>query len=37
MKDWTGNKQTGMYVFKWWTEEDPDQMEIDFEEARVDI
>ena len=28
--------QTGMDVFKWWMEEDPNQMEIDFE-AGVDI
>lgn len=29
--------KTGMDVFKWWMEEDPNQMEIDFEEAGVDI
>lgn len=29
--------QTGMDVFKWWMEEDPNQMEIDFEELGVDI
>ena len=32
-----GRWKTGIDVFKWWMEEDPNQMEIDFEEAGVDI